>query len=81
MIILAKLPGDKEAREISFTGHGQTTDEKVREVFERTHPGGEFVKIVQPGLDRATGTILDPTKGERSTAPAPVETNREVNQP
>ena len=69
MTILAKLKGDKEARKISFTGHGETTEEGVRRVFEQTHPEGKFVKIVTPGLDRGTGRVLDPSKGERSTAP------------
>lgn len=73
MIIRAKLKGDKEPREISFTGHGQNDPDKVKELFENANPGGEFIEIVEPGLNGATGHTFIPDNGNEGL-PAPVAT-------
>jgi hypothetical protein len=57
MIVIAQLKTDKAPREYSFTGHGENDPEKVKALFESTHPGSKFESIKTPGLDRATGRV------------------------
>lgn len=73
MIVRAKLKGDKEPREINFTGHGQNDPAKVKEIFESINKGSEFIEIVEPGLNGATGHTFIPDSANEGL-PAPVAT-------